>query len=112
MSATTTSGRRSLHLGSLFAAAVIVGVAVWFAARAFAAGSCPDQDVLRVATSCRALVGSLAIRVGAVAGAAVVVMDLTSAGLRRTAESMDEERQTAFRERWSRSEDRIASTDD
>jgi len=60
VSATTTPGRRSLHLGSLFAAAVIVGVAVWFAARAFAAGSCPDQDVLRVATSCRALVGSLA----------------------------------------------------
>ena len=56
--------------------------------------------------------GSLAIRVGAVAGAAVVVMDLTSAGLRRTAESMDEERRAAFRERWSPSEDRIASTDD
>jgi hypothetical protein len=39
-------------------------------------------------------------------------MDLTSAGLRRTAESMDEERRTAFRERWSRSGDRMASTDD
>ncbi len=112
VSATTTPGRRSLHLGSLFAAAVIVGVAVWFAARAFAAGSCPDQDVLRVATSCRALVGSLAIRVGAVAGAAVVVMDLTSAGLRRTAESMDEERRAAFRERWSRSDGHIATSDD
>lgn len=84
--------RRSLHLGPLLAAAVVVGVVVWFAARAFAAGSCPEHDVLRVATSCRALVGSLAIRVGAVAGAAVVVMDLTSAGLRRTAESMDERR--------------------
>ena len=96
----------------MFAAAVIVGVAVWFAARAFAAGSCPEQDVLRVATSCRALVGSLAVRVGAVAGAAVVVIDLTSTGLRRTAESMDEERRAAFRDRWSRSEDRIASTDD
>ncbi len=78
MIATTRHGdeHRSLHLGVLFAAAVIVGVAVWFAARAFAAGSCPEQDVLRVATSCRALVGSLAVRVGAVAGAAVVVMDL------------------------------------
>lgn len=105
-------GHRSLHLGSLLAAAVIVGVAVWFAARAFAAGSCPEQDVLRISTSCRALVGSLAVRVGAVAGAAVVVMDLTSAGLRRTAEAMDEERRTAFRERWSGSEHRIASTDD
>jgi hypothetical protein len=97
VSATTAPGgeRRSLHLPSLIAAAVIVGVAVWFAARAFAAGSCPEQDVLRVATSCRALVGSLAVRVGAVAGAAVVVMDLTSLGLRRTAESMDEDRRLA-----------------
>lgn len=110
---TTSPGRRrSLHLGSLFAAAVVVGVAVWLAARAFAAGSCPEQDVLRVATSCRALVGSLAIRVGAVAGAAVVLMDLTTAGLRRTAESMDEERRTAGRERWSGTGDPVASADD
>jgi hypothetical protein len=95
--------RRSLHLGSLFAAALVVGVAVWFAARAFGAGSCPEHDVLRVASSCRTLVGSLAIRVGALAGTAVVVMDLTSAGLRRTAEFMDEDRRTASRERWTRS---------
>jgi hypothetical protein len=100
------SGRRSLHLGSLFAAAMVVGVGVWFAARAFGAGSCPEHDVLRVATSCRALVGSLAVRVGALAGAAVVLMDLTSAGLRRTAESMDEVRRTASGEHWSRSESR------
>ena len=114
MIATTRHGHehRSLHLGALCAVAAFVGVAVWFAARAFAAGSCPQQDVLRVATSCRALVGSLAVRVGAAAGAAVVLMDLTSAGLRRTAESMDEERRTAFRERWSRSDDRMVSTDD
>jgi hypothetical protein len=102
----TTSGRgsRSLHLRSLFAAAVVVGVGVWLAARAFAAGSCPEHDVFAVASSCRALVGSLALRVGALAGAAVIVMDLTSAGLRRTAESMDEDRRTASQERWSRSE--------
>jgi hypothetical protein len=102
--ATTASApsRRSLHLGSLFVAAMVVGVGVWLAARAFGAGSCPEHDVLRVATSCRALVGSLAGRVGALAGAAVVVMDLTSAGLRRTAESMDEDRRTASLERWSR----------
>ena len=56
---------RSLHLGSLFAAAVVVGVGVWLAARAFGAGSCPEHDALRVASSCRALVGSLAVRVGA-----------------------------------------------
>ncbi len=102
----TTSGRdrRSIHLRSLFAAAVVVGVGVWLGARAFAAGSCPEHDVLAVASSCRALVGALAVRVGALAGAAVIVMDLTSAGLRRTAESMDEDRRTASQERWSRSE--------
>ena len=98
------SGRRSLHLGSLFAAAMVVGVGVWLAARAVGAGSCPEHDMLRVATSCRALVGSLAVRVGVLAGAAVVLMDLTSAGLRRTAESMDERRRTASNERWSRSD--------
>jgi hypothetical protein len=59
---------------------------------------------LRVVSSCRALVGSLAVRVGALAGAAVVVMDLTSAGLKRTAESMDEDRRIASRERWSSSD--------
>jgi hypothetical protein len=90
-----------LRLGSLLAAAVVVGVGVWLAARSFAAGSCPEHDALRVASSCRALVGSLAIRVGALAGAAVVLMDLTSAGLRRTAESMDEDRRIASSERWS-----------
>jgi hypothetical protein len=93
-----------MHLGSLFVAAMVVGVGVWLAARAFGTGSCPEHDALQVATSCRALVGSLAIRVGALAGAAVVVIDLTSAGLRRTAESMDEDRRTASRERWSRSD--------
>ena len=103
MIATTPSGRgrRSLRLSSLFAAAVVVGVGVWLVARSFGAGSCPEHDALRVASSCRVLVGSLATRVGALAGAAVIVMDLTSAGLRRTAESMDEDRRTASQERWS-----------
>ena len=103
---TTPTGwsRRTLHLGSLFVAAVAVGVGVWLAARAFGAGSCPEHDALPVASSCRALVGSLAVRVGALAGAAVVVMDLTSAGLRRTAESMAEDRRIASRERWSSSD--------
>ena len=103
---TTPTGwsRRTLHLGSLFAAAVVVGVGVWLAARAFGAGSCPEHDALPVVSSCRALVGSLAVRVGALAGAAVVVMDLTSAGLKRTAESMDEDRRIASRERWSSSD--------
>jgi hypothetical protein len=86
--------RRSLHAGS-FAAAGVVGVLVWLGARAFAAGSCPAHDVLRVVSSCRVLVGSLAIRVGVVAAAAVLVMELVAAGLLRTAESMDEERRAA-----------------
>ena len=106
MIATASTGwdRRSLRLASLLAAATVVGVGVWLTARAFGAGSCPQHDVLRVVSSCRALVGSLAVRVGALAGAVVVVMDLTSAGLRRTAESMDEDRRVASRERWSRSD--------
>jgi hypothetical protein len=95
---------RMLHLGSLFAAALVVGVGVWLAARAFGAGSCPEHDALPVVSSCRALVGSLAVRVGALAGAVVVVMDLTSVGLKRTAESMDEDRRIASRERWSSSD--------
>ncbi|MEP6973310.1 MAG: hypothetical protein ABI869_04095 [Actinomycetota bacterium] len=78
--------------------AVGVGIAVWLAARAFAAGSCPEHDVLRVASSCRVLVGSLAIRVGAVAAAAVLLADLVSSGLRQTTETMDEARRTAARE--------------
>ncbi len=83
----------SLHVGS-FAVAGVVGVLVWLGARAFAAGSCPAHDLLRVVSSCRVLVGSLAIRVGVVAAVAVLVMELVAAGLLRTAE-MDEERRAA-----------------
>ena len=90
--------RRSLRWSSLFVAAAVVGVTVWLAARAFAAGSCPEHDVIGAASSCRVLVGSLAIRVGATAAAAVVLMDLVSAGLRRTAESLDEYRRSAMGE--------------
>lgn len=89
--------RHALRLSSL-AAAVAVGSMVWLAARSFAAGSCPQHDPLRVASSCRALVGSLAIRVGIAAGIAVLLMELLSAGLRRTAEAMDEDRRAASRE--------------
>ena len=41
---TTPTGwsRRTLHLGSLFAAALVVGVGVWLAARAFGAGRVPS----------------------------------------------------------------------
>lgn len=89
--------RHALRLSSL-AAAVAVGSMVWLAARSFAAGSCPQHDPLHVVSSCRALVGSLAIRVGITAGIAVLLMELLSAGLRRTTEVMDEERRTAARE--------------
>ena len=85
---------RSLRLSSLLVAAAVVGIGVWMAARAFGAGSCPEHDVIRSASSCRVLVGSLAIRVGVAAAAAVVLMDLVSAGLRRTAESLDEYRRS------------------
>ena len=76
-------------------AAVAVGSVVWLAARSFAAGSCPAHDLLRVVSSCRALVGSLAIRVGGRRGIAVLLMEMLSAGLLRTAEPMDEDRRTA-----------------
>jgi hypothetical protein len=98
VSPTNPPERRARHVASVAGAAVVVGVAVWFAARAFATDSCPQHDVLRVVSSCRVLVGSLAIRVGAVAAVAVLLAELVSAGLRRTAETMDEARRTAARE--------------
>ena len=83
--------RRSLHRSS-FVVAGAVGVVVWAAAWVFASGSCPTHDVLRAVSPCRALVGSLAIRVGVVAAATVLLMELVAAGLLRTAETMNEER--------------------
>ncbi len=100
MIATNADRHRALHAGS-FAAAAAVGVLVWFAARTFAADSCPAHDVLRVVSSCRALVGSLAVRVGVVAGAAVLLMELVSAGLLRTAETMHDERRAVERDTGS-----------
>ena len=94
----TNSGRRrSLHAGS-FAVAIGVGAVVWVAARALASGSCPTHDLLRVVSSCRALVGSLAFRMGVVAAAAVLLMEIVAAGLLRTAETMDEDRDALERE--------------
>lgn len=98
MNPTSVPTRRSRHVASVAGAAVVVGVAVWLAARAFATDSCPEHDVLRVVSSCRVLVGSLAIRVGAAAAVAVLLAELVSSGLRRTAETMDEARHTAARE--------------
>ncbi len=98
MNPTSAPERRSRHVASVAGAAVVVGVAVWFAARAFATDSCPEHDVLRAVSSCRVLVGSLAVRVGAVAAVAVLLAELVSSGLRRTAETMDEARRTATRE--------------
>jgi len=89
-----SSPHRSLHLGSV-ATALAVGLLVWLAARHFASDSCPENDVLRAASSCRALIGSLAARVGATAGAAVLLMELLAAGLLRTAENMDRDRRVA-----------------
>lgn len=89
--------RHAVRLSSL-AAAVAVGSMVWLTARSFGAGSCPEHDPLQVVSSCRSLIGSLAIRVGITAGIAVLLMELLSAGLRRTTEVMVEERRTAARE--------------
>ena len=97
--------RHGLRLSSL-AAAVAVGSMVWLAARSFAAGSCPQHDPLRVLSSCQELVGSLAIRVGITAGIAVLLMELLSAGLRRTTEAMDDDRRTAAREGSARLDSR------
>ena len=94
---TDTAHRRPLHASS-FLVAGAVGVLVWLAARAFAAGSCSTHDMLRVVSSCRALVDSLAVRVGVVAGIAVLLMDLVAAGLVRTVETMDEDRHALERE--------------
>jgi hypothetical protein len=96
--ATDTPGTRSRHLASLMVAATVVGVLVWLTARRFAAGSCPEHDLLQATSTCQALVGSLAIRVGAVAGVAVLLMELVSEGLRRTAETMERDRRVAARE--------------
>ena len=89
---------RAKHLASLACGAATVGVLVWLAARRFAAGSCPEHDLLRAGSSCQVLVGSLAVRVGAMAGVAVLLMELLSAGLRRTAETMERDRRIAARE--------------
>ena len=98
MTPTSAPERRSWHAATAAAVAVVVGVAVWLAARSFATDSCPEHDVLRVVSSCRALVGSLAIRVGAVAAVAVLLAEVVSSGLRRTAQRMDEARRVAARE--------------
>lgn len=96
---TLSTGRGHWHLVPATAAAAVVGVAVALVARTVAGSSCPRIDVLRGASSCDALVGSLAVRVGAVASLAVLLMELISAGLRRTAEAMEEDRRTAAIER-------------
>jgi len=93
--------RGRIRLISATVAAGVVGVAVALVARSFAGGSCPEHDALRVVSSCRELVGSLAVRVGVAAGVAVLLMELLSAGLRRTAEAMEEARRTAAIERPS-----------
>jgi len=94
--ATDAHRSRWLRPGA-FALAGVVGVVVWFGARAFAGGSCPAHDVLRVSSDCRTLVGSLAIRVGVMAGAAVLLFELVSTGLLRTAERMERDRRAAER---------------
>lgn len=73
------------------AVALGVGLLVAFLARSVAGDTCPTHEVAG-ATSCVDLVGSLAARMGVVAGVAVLFMEALSAGLLRTAWQMELDR--------------------
>ncbi len=79
-------------------AAVAVGLGVALAARAFAGGSCPPHETVALVSTCRGLIASLAVRVGATAGIVVLLSQLVSAGLARTAETIDRDRALAREE--------------
>jgi hypothetical protein len=80
------------------ATALLVGVTVAAVARWSAGSSCPAYEDA-VVTPCADLVASLAARIGAMAAAAVVFLDLLSAGLLRTFRAMSDDRRTGGEER-------------
>jgi hypothetical protein len=80
------------------AAAVAVGLGVALGARAFANGSCPSHESVALVSTCRGLIASLAVRVGVTAGVVVLLAQLVSAGLTRTAEAIDRDRELAREE--------------
>ncbi|HXF71960.1 MAG TPA: hypothetical protein VNO79_05035 [Actinomycetota bacterium] len=71
-----------------------MGAAVGALARSFGTAACPPGAAVPPGsvTDCASLVASLAARVGAVAGAAVIVMALLAVGLHRTAVRLEEAR--------------------
>ncbi len=81
----------------MIALALLVGVSVDALARWSAGGSCPVVEDPLV-TPCADLVASLAWRIGAVAAAAVVFLDLMSAALLRTLRAMADDRHEALEE--------------
>ena len=91
--------RRSLHLAALIAAGLLVGVVVALLARSSAGASCGGSDAPGFGSPCEALVSSLALRVGCLAGAVTVLMGLLGQGLARTAEKNEEVRRTLSDER-------------
>jgi hypothetical protein len=76
------------------ALAVVVGVAVAAVARWSAGASCPAYEDPLV-TPCADLVASLSARIGAMAAAAVVFLDLLRAALLRTLRAMADEHRAA-----------------
>jgi hypothetical protein len=79
-------------------AAAAVGLGVTLAARAFAGGSCPAHESAALVSTCRGLISSLAVRVGVTAGLVVLLAQVVAAGLVRTAETIDRDRNTAREE--------------
>jgi hypothetical protein len=80
------------------AIALLVGVTVATIARWSAGSSCPAYEDPAM-TPCTDLVASLAARIGAVAAAAVIFLDLLSTGLLRTFRTMADERRSGGQER-------------
>jgi hypothetical protein len=83
----------------LAVASAAVGAAVGVLARSFGTAACPPGAAVPPgsATDCASLVASLAVRVGGLAAAAVVLMTLFAVGLHRTALRLEEvRREPAF----------------
>jgi hypothetical protein len=75
-----------------------VGLGVALAAKTFAGGSCPPHESVALVSTCRGLISSLAVRIGVTAGVVVLLAQVVAAGLARTAETMDRDRNTAREE--------------
>jgi hypothetical protein len=85
-------GKRPLHLVTRVSVAAAFGVAATLATRAFAGSSCTQPEVPAFASTCSNLVASLSVRLGIVVGLVALLIELTRAGLLRTAEELDDRR--------------------